>query len=206
MNEKKPLYSSEKPFAEACERNSQPILRVIQSKLTEASSLIEIGSGTGQHAVYFSEALPHLNWQTSDCEVNHPGIERWISDSKLENVYLPLALDVLQDSWPETKYDAAFSANTAHIMPWEAVVATFEGLSQILTSQARYFLYGPFNYEGKYTSESNANFDIWLKSQAPHQAIRDFEKMLTLAERTGFRLEEDVEMPANNRILIWRKM
>ena len=206
MNEKRSLFSSEKPFAEACERNSQPILEVIKPGLSNASSLIEIGSGTGQHAVYFSKELPHLTWQTTDCAVNHSGIEQWIKDSGLKNVRSPLALNVLEDSWPEENYDAAFSANTAHIMPWEAVVATFEGLSRILNHQAKYYLYGPFNYNGQYTSESNARFDVWLKSQAAHQAIRDFDKVLELAQLNGFKLEEDVEMPANNRILIWRKI
>jgi len=199
------LTSLEKPFSEACERNSGPILEVLSPHLQNARSLLEVGSGTGQHAVYFAREIPHLTWQTSDCEINHWGINRWLNDSGLENVQAPLFLDVLKDNWPETTYDAAYSANTAHIMPWEAVVATFTGLTNVLKEGALYFLYGPFNYAGQYTSESNAKFDIWLKSQAEHQAIRDIEAMIELASNNGFELQEDVAMPANNRILIWNK-
>ena len=199
------MISQSKPFAEACERNKDPIFNVLKTRLSGTERILEIGSGTGQHAVYFAEQCPTIHWQTSDCSENHPGILSWIEDSQLTNVYKPLALNVIEDKWPNELFDAAYSANTAHIMPWQAVEATFEGLAKVLKSEALYFLYGPFNYNGQYTSESNAKFDIWLKQQASHQSIRDFESIEALANRCDFSLLEDVEMPANNRILIWRK-
>ena len=199
------MNTQTKPFAEACERNKDPIFNVLKRNLFGTERILEIGSGTGQHAVYFAQMLPTIDWQTSDCIENHAGICSWIEDSQLTNVHQPLSLNVIEDVWPAKSFDAAYSANTAHIMPWHAVEATFEGLANVLKPEARYFLYGPFNYNGQYTSDSNAQFDIWLKHQASHQAIRDFEAVEALANRCGFELLEDVEMPANNRILIWQK-
>jgi cyclopropane fatty-acyl-phospholipid synthase-like methyltransferase len=195
----------DKPFSEACERNKRPILDVIAPLLATAKSLLEIGSGTGQHAVFFGETLPHLTWQTSDCKENHDAINHWLDDAHLDNVIRPVALNVLQDPWPSASYNAVFSANTAHIMPWQAVEAMFAGVSRLLPDDGVFLLYGPFNYDGKFTSESNAQFNIWLKSQAPHQGIRDFEAVDQLARNGEMKLHQDFAMPANNRILVWQK-
>ncbi|WP_196139917.1 DUF938 domain-containing protein [Aliikangiella sp. G2MR2-5] len=194
-----------KPYSEACERNQKPIFDVIEPYLVSCRSLLELGSGTGQHAIYFGRRLKHLSWQTSDLRSNHHGINQWIKESDIGNILPPIPLDVLNDEWPKTLYEASFSANTAHIMPWEAVEAAFYGLSRVLKPEAPLLIYGPFNYKGKFTSESNCQFDRWLKQQHAHQGIRDFEAMCLLGEKNGFQFEKDIAMPANNRILVWVK-
>jgi len=194
-----------KEFSEACERNKDAIFAVIEPLLKDKKSLLEIGSGTGQHAVYFAEKMNHLCWQTSDRLENHPSINTWIDDSHIDNVETPIDLDVLEYHWSQSNFDAAFSANTAHIMPWRAVEAMFEGVANSLNEEGLFFLYGPFNYNGQFTSESNKNFESWLKSVDPERGIRDFEAVIKLAKSCGIKLVDDIEMPANNRILIWRK-
>lgn len=195
-----------KPYAESSEQNWKPIFSVIQPLLTSSGTVLEIGSGTGQHAVYFSELLPHLTWQCSDRLENHAGINMWIDDAGLDNVLQPLDLDTVQSAWPDITYDALFSANTVHIMNWEAVEAFFAGSGKCLKSGGKLLLYGPFNYDGKYTSDSNARFDEWLKERDPHSGIRDFEALDQLASQAGLKLAKDYEMPANNRLLYWKKL
>ena len=194
-----------KPFSEACERNSYPILHVIEPLLKGAHHLLEIGSGTGQHAVFFAENLPHLTWHTSDQSINHESILLWLSDSDFANVLPPLALNVLSDPWPQRQFDAIFSANTAHIMPWQAVESMFCGAAKALRQEGVFILYGPFNYHGKFTSTSNQQFEAWLKSQDQAMGIRDFEVVNELASKNGLNLHQDIAMPANNRILVWKK-
>ena len=195
-----------KPYSESCDQNREPILSVIQPLLSGCTSLLEIGSGTGQHAVYFATEMPHISWQTSDCAEYLPGILAWMADAKLENLKSPLTLDVSASNWPDYAFDAVFSANTAHIMHWQDVEALFEGVGKVLSKGGRFMLYGPFNYERQYTSESNARFDGWLKSRDPKSGIRDFEDLCDLAEQAGMKLRQDYEMPANNRILYWEKV
>jgi len=194
----------QKPFAESCDENGQVILEVITPRLPGQGTLLEIGSGTGQHAVKFAAALPGITWQTSDRATMHPGITMWLEEAGLPNTRPPIALDVINDPWPGEKFDAAFSANTAHIMPPEAVAAMFAGLSRVLVTGAPFLLYGPFMYHGEQTSESNRRFDEWLHLRAPHQGIRDVDWLLELAEPLGFTLQEDIEMPVNNRTLLWK--
>ncbi len=195
----------EKPYSEACAQNRSPIFEVIQPLFSQVSRLLEVGSGTGQHAVYFAPDMPHLIWQTSDRCENHAGILRWIEDEGADNVYPPLALDVLTDAWPQPAFDAVFSANTAHIMGNAAVDAMFRGVVKILDVNGLFVLYGPFNYGGAYTSDSNRRFDQWLKERDPHSGIKDFEVLHRLAGELGLTLHADHEMPVNNRILVWRK-
>lgn len=192
-----------KPFSESCERNKQAILSIIKPLLINRQHLLEIGSGTGQHAVYFAEQLPHINWQTSDRQENHSDINLWLADSVATNIEQPLNLDVIEDPWPDKKYDAVFSANIVHIMPWQAVQACFAGVGKILKKCGIFMLYGPFNYKGEFTCESNRNFEGWLKSVDPERGIRDFEAVNRLAEKASMQLITDCEMPANNRILVW---
>ncbi|NNJ92444.1 MAG: DUF938 domain-containing protein [Gammaproteobacteria bacterium] len=195
-----------KPRAESSEQNWQPIFSAIKPLLASSGSVLEIGSGTGQHAVYFSELLPHLTWQCSDRLENHEAIKMWIADSRLENVLQPLELDTLQSTWPDIVYDVVFSANTVHIMDWEAVEAFFAGAGKCLTSGGMLLLYGPFNYNGQFTSDSNARFEQWLKERDPQSGIRDFEALDRLASQAGLELAKDYEMPANNRLLYWKKL
>lgn len=192
----------EKPNAPSCERNREPILEVLKEHFADRREVLEIGSGTGQHAIFFAAALPHLNWQTSDCRENLPGIAAWLDEAALPNTPPPLEFDVVEGG-PGRRFDAIFSANTLHIMPWAAVDCFFAGLPELLIAGAKLVIYGPFNYGGRFTSESNAAFDRWLKEQAAHQGIRDFERVNEMAERAGLRLVEDRAMPSNNRCLVF---
>lgn len=194
-----------KPFAESCEENKQAILEVIAPLFQNSRYVLEIGSGTGQHAVYFAASMPHLVWQTSDREEHHPGIRAWLRDDGPPNALPPLSLDVESDAWPDKSYDAVFSANTAHIMSVSQVEAMFRGVAGIMAPNALFALYGPFNYDARYTSDSNARFDQWLKGRDPLSGIKNFEHLDELARKGGLEFKADYEMPANNRILLWWK-
>jgi cyclopropane fatty-acyl-phospholipid synthase-like methyltransferase len=149
--------------------------------------------------------MPHLLWYPSDCARYLAGINLWIDDAGLENVQRPVELDVSRSIWPRIQVDAVFSANTVHIMRWPDVEALFAGVGKVLNESGGLLLYGPFNYDGCYTSASNENFDRWLKNRDPDSGIRDFEELDRLARQAGMRLDSDFEMPANNRLLYWRK-
>jgi cyclopropane fatty-acyl-phospholipid synthase-like methyltransferase len=194
----------DKPFSAACERNREPILAVLREHFADRSRVLEIGSGTGQHAVYFGAALPHLEWQTSDLPASHAGIRSWLAQAQLPNVRAPILFDV-NAQWPDGRYDAVFTANTLHIMAWPEVEKLFARLPTVLAEDAKLAIYGPFNYGGRFTSQSNAQFQLTLKSWGAHMGIRDFEAVHTLAAGAGLELIEDRAMPANNRCLVWRR-
>ncbi len=196
---------TEKPFAPACERNRDPILAVLRAHFADRARVLEIGGGTGQHAVHFAAALPYLVWQTSDVTENLPGIRAWLAEAKLANTPAPIVLDVNGGEWPATPFDAVFSANTLHIMSWPEVGKFFGALGAITTRDAKLAIYGPFNYDGAFTSASNAAFDASLKQRAPHMGIRDAEAVDALARKAGFALIDDVAMPANNRTRVWQR-
>lgn len=193
-----------KSFAPACERNRDPILAVLRTQFAERRSVLEVGSGTGQHAVYFAEAMPWLVWQCADLAPQLPDIRRWLDDARLPNTPPPIALDVC-GTWPDGTYDAVFSANTLHIMSAPAVEAFFAGVGRVLAPSGRLVVYGPFNAGGHYTSESNRDFDAWLKARDPASGIRDIETVQALAARAGLHAIDDVAMPANNRCLVWQR-
>ena len=192
------------PYAPACDRNREPILAVLREEFSDRREVLEIGSGTGQHAVHFAAALPCLAWQTSDRDENLPGIRAWLAHAALPNTPEPLSFDV-NGAWPTHRYDAIFSANTLHIMAWPEVERLFAGLPGIMTPDAVVVIYGPFNIGGRFTHENNAAFDASLKSRAPHQGIRDLEAVDTLAQRADLALAANRAMPANNRCLVWRR-
>ena len=194
-----------KPFSDACEENKAPILAVLRDIFADRTAVLEIGSGTGQHAVHFGRHLPHLVWYPSDVQSQHAGIEVWLSEVNLENVRKPMALDVNQANWPVLTVDAVFSANAVHIMSWHCVCNMFAGIGRVLAEDGILALYGPFNYDGRYTSDSNARFDAWLKARDPVSGIRDFEALDKLARAQGMTLINDYEMPVNNRILVWKR-
>jgi SAM-dependent methyltransferase len=184
-----------KPFSEPSERNRAPILAVLKKAFASSKLVLEIGSGTGQHAAYFAPELPHLVWQASDRAENLADIRQWVAD--------PIELDV-DKPFPKVAADAVFSANTSHIMSWPQVERMFAGIGG-MASVKTFCLYGPFNYGGKHTSESNARFDAMLRGRDPESGIRDAEAITALAARHGFRLAEDNAMPANNRLLVFRR-
>ena len=195
---------SDKPFAPSCERNQGPILEVLQRHLGETRRVLEVGSGTGQHAVYFAAAMPWLIWQCSDRADHLPGIAAWLDDTALPNTPPAIELDV-DGSWPDPTFDAVFTANSLHIMGWPQVEAFFAGVGQILDKNGLLIVYGPFNYGGDFTSDSNRAFEQWLKDRDPASGIRDFEAVDALTRAIGVALVEDNTMPANNRCLVWRR-
>ncbi|PKM10562.1 MAG: methylase [Gammaproteobacteria bacterium HGW-Gammaproteobacteria-3] len=195
----------DKPFSQACENNKDPILQVLRNVFKPVSKVWEIGSGTGQHACYFAEKLPLLQWQPTDRDENIPGISRWVIEAGLDNLLPPLPLDVNEPVWPVQAIDALFTANTLHILSWQEVTTMFERLKTLLTQDARLCIYGPFNYGGNKTCASNARFDNWLKARNPLSGIRDSEAVLALAEAAGLQLLEDEAMPANNRLWVMQK-
>jgi hypothetical protein len=191
-----------KPFSQACENNKDPILQVIRTVFCQPTTVWEIGSGTGQHACYFAEHLTHLEWQPTDRGENIPGIGLWREEAKLANLRPPLTLDVTDALWPCSSIDALFTANTLHIMSWDEVRILFDRLAEYLNAKALICIYGPFNYNGAYISDSNAYFDQWLKSQNTLSGIRNFEDIMSLSTSCGFSLLSDIAMPANNRLLV----
>lgn len=194
-----------KPFAESSEQNKQPILDVLRVTFADSEKVLEVGSGTGQHAVFFAEQMPHLTWICSDLEESHAGICQWLEEAGLTNVEGPLLLDARQ-SWPAMRVDAVFSANAVHIMSWQAVKGMVKNIGKILQPGGKLCLYGPFMYDGQHTSESNARFDVWLKQRDPLSGVRDVTKLTELAEAEGIEFHKDYEMPVNNRILVWNKV
>ena len=166
---------------------------------------MEVGSGTGQHAVHFAAAMPWLQWQASDRAGYLPGIRAWLQHAGLPNTPAPLELEVAAGPWPTQRFDAAFTANTLHIMGWTEVQALFAGLGQVLADEATLVVYGPFNYGNAFTSDSNRDFDASLRARDPRMGIRDFEAVDGLARAAGLALVDDTAMPANNRCLVWRR-
>lgn len=195
-----------KPYAESCDQNRAPILEVLKRYLPDRRRLLEIGSGTGQHAVYFAPAFPELIWQTSDRDEYLAGIRAWLDEAGSDNLPPPLRLDVaVRSDWPAASYDVVFSANSAHIMSIAEVEAMFAGVGRVLADGGAFLLYGPFNYGGRYTSASNRQFDAWLKGRDPASGIKDLDQLTEFAATAGMKLEVDVEMPVNNRMLVWRR-
>ncbi len=195
-----------KPFADSCQQNQDPILNVIQPLLQDCQTVLEIGSGTGQHAVYFAKKMPHLRWQTSDRAEHHQGINLWLQEANNANIYAPIKLDVSHDKFPKQPFDAIFTANTLHIMSKDDVSAFFQNIASCMQTDSILLVYGPFNYNGEYTSDSNAQFDRWLKSRDINSGIKDFEWLNELANTVGLESVDDYTMPANNRILHWKKI
>lgn len=195
-----------KPYSESCEQNQAPILEVLREEFASSKKVLEIASGTGQHAVFFGRALPHLSWQTSELVHNHAGIQAWLDEANLPNVHAPVAIDVNASAWPIERVDAVFNANTVHIVSWPGVEQLFAGIGRVLSVGGIVCMYGPFNYGGKFTTESNARFDAWLKSRDPASGVRDFEAISSLAEAQGLHLLKDVSMPGNNRTLVWKRI
>ena len=194
-----------KPFSPACERNQAAILDVLRTRFADCRRVLEIGSGTGQHAVHFARALPDLAWQTSDVAAHLGGIRLWLAEAALPNTPDPLAFDVNAAAPPPGRFDAVFSANTLHIMAWSEVQRLFGLLPAMMESHALLTVYGPFNRGGHFTSASNAAFDASLRAEQPQRGIRDFEAVDALARAARLVLIEDRAMPANNACITWQR-
>lgn len=192
-------------YSEACARNQTPILTHLAPLLADRRRLLEIGSGSGQHAVHFAAALPQLSWQPTELAVSLPSLAANLARHGGDNVLPPRALDVRSSAWPDGDWDAVFTANTLHIVGWSEVEALMAGVGRVLTQEGLLCIYGPFRYGGDYTSASNAEFDRWLQQRDPRSGIRDFEAVDALASAEGLTLAHDFAMPANNQLLVWRR-
>ncbi|HYX73261.1 MAG TPA: DUF938 domain-containing protein, partial [Steroidobacteraceae bacterium] len=189
--------------SETCERNKGPILAVLRQELGACTRVLEVGSGTGQHAVYFAAALAQLSWQPSELAENLPALDERIRLEGSANLLAPVELDVHANPWPIAPVDAVFSANTLHIMAWSGVCEFFRGAAGALRRPGVLCVYGPFRLDGRHTSESNAAFDHYLRQRDPASGVRDFEALDRLAQQQGLTFTANHAMPANNRILVW---
>ena len=189
-------------FSQACEQNKEPILNILKQVFKNNKKILEIGSGTGQHAAYFSRHLPHLIWQPSDLKENHSSIESWMEED-ITNIEKPIELDISQHPWPNVSVDGIFAANVFHIISWEVITHFFLGVGEILNKNGVVLIYGPFSYAGKHTSQSNEDFDRYLRQRDPLSGVRDIVDLDNLAQSVGLKLIEDYPMPVNNKCLVW---
>ncbi len=196
---------ADKPYAEYAARNAAPILEVLSREFRDCTRVLEIGSGTGQHAVAFAAALGHLFWQTSDLDENHAGVNAWIDAEQLENIGRPLSVDVRQAEVEADGYDAVYSSNTAHIMGIDAVERMFSLVGVALRDQGVFCLYGPFRCDGRFNTESNAEFDTDLRGRDPVMGIRDLEKLDEFAVANGMQRQQLYAVPSNNYVAVWGK-
>jgi cyclopropane fatty-acyl-phospholipid synthase-like methyltransferase len=194
----------EKPFSQACENNKGPILEVLAEHLTKPARLLEVGSGTGQHAVWLAQHLPHIQWQPSDVRENLSGIRLWLNETSCSNLLAPIELDV-RNRWPNGSYDALFTANSLHIMSQHSAALCIAGGASVLGHGGFFMIYGPFNYNGRFTSDSNAQFQQWLQARNPESGIRDAEWVSQTMAQHGLSLVKDHQMPANNRLLVFQR-
>ncbi len=199
-----------KPYSGACDQNRDPILAVLKELLAVETidpqpKILEVGTGTAQHAVYFAKAFPNATWQCSDQQQYHAGIQLWLDEAQLPNLIPPISLNVSKDPWPTEKFDVLYSANVMHIMHWQNVIDLFRQGANCLKPSGLMVCYGPFNFAGQYTSPSNAQFDQSLRMRDPESGIRNFEDLQKLADEAELNFISNYEMPANNRILVWQK-
>lgn len=194
-----------KAYSETAEENKTRVFPVIEPYLKGVRVALEIASGTGQQVLYFAKMTPKIEWQPTDLAANIPGIHQWVDDAELHNVIAPQVLDVASIEWPVEVVEFAYTSNSLHIMSWQHVVALFSRLGELMPAEAYFCVYGPFSFAGKHVSDSNVRFDAYLKQQHPLSGVRDTDALKSLAESHGFLLQDTVEMPHNNHILIWQK-
>jgi SAM-dependent methyltransferase len=193
------------PSSAACERNKDPILEVLRTRFADRTQVLEIGSGTGQHAVHFARALEHLTWHPTEQLTYLPDLAERVKLEGSPNLRAPTLLDVRQTVWPVRSVDAVFTANTLHIMSWPEVLTLYQGVGGVLAPGGVFCVYGPFRYDGRYTSESNREFDLMLQERDPKSGLRDIQAITMLALQYGMRLDADHDLPANNRLLVFSK-
>jgi cyclopropane fatty-acyl-phospholipid synthase-like methyltransferase len=193
------------PFSAACERNKDPILEVLRVRLADRAQVLEIGSGTGQHAVHFARTLAHLTWHPTEQLAYLADLAERVKLEGPHNLRPPTLLDVRQSIWPLRSVDAMFTANTLHIMSWAEVMSLFHGIGTVLSPGGVLCIYGPFRYQGRYTSDSNREFDLMLQERDPDSGLRDMQAVTALAQQYGLRLDADHDLPANNRLVVFTK-
>jgi SAM-dependent methyltransferase len=189
------------PISEACERNKEPILAVLRMSFAEVRNVLEIGSGTGQHAVHFAHHLTHLTWHATEQLAHLSDLTARVQLEGGANLRPPTVLDVRQSVWPVVSVDAVFTANTLHIMSWTEVTAMYRGIGEVLAPRGVLCVYGPFRYAGEYTSDSNRAFDRMLQERDPKSGLRDVNAVTELAASYGLELLADHDLPAFNRLL-----
>ncbi|MAQ99254.1 MAG: methylase [Oceanospirillaceae bacterium] len=200
-----PVLSEELPVAEACLRNRRPILDVLGRYVPEDGFVLEVGSGTGQHGAYMTEHLPGVRWRPTEVRSRLADVRLWHQHTNNPRFLAPLELDVTQDIWPSRDADVVFSANVVHYISWREVECMFRGVQRILKPGGLLILYGPYNYDGQFTSEGNVELDKWLRERNPDSGIKDFEQVMLSARKYDLFLQADEEMPANNRTLVFKK-
>jgi len=198
------MTDAQLPFAPACERNKAPIAAALARLFVQPGEVLELGSGTGQHAVHFAAALPHLRWQPTDLPAQLPGIRGWRETHGPPNLQPPHALDLAARPWPFGPVPYVFSANTTQVAPWNTVASMLAGIGEVLAPGGLFCLYGPFAEGGRHTAASNADFDAWLRSRDPAHGVRDIHDLQTAAA-PHLTLDERIPMPANNQLLVWRR-
>ncbi len=192
-----------KPCSPSAERNKEPILNVLKEELSSQQSVLEIGSGTGQHACYFSAALPHILWQPTELKENIPAIQQWMQEQHCSNLLEPKILNVDDQPWPYQNIDTCFTCNTFHIVGQSSVKSIFNGCKSVLHESGKLCVYGPFALKGKHTSESNEHFDHQLRASNPNSGIRDLFVLDDIAQQHGFKPHRKLAMPANNFFVVW---
>ena len=193
------------PFSSACERNKDSILAVLRLRFADRTEVLEVGSGTGQHAVHFARALEHLGWHPTEQLTYLADLSERVKLEGPHNLHAPTELDVRQAVWPIGSVDAMFTANTLHIMSWPEVMALFHGIGTVLSAGGVLCIYGPFRYAGRYTSDSNREFDHMLQERDPKSGLRDMQAITGLAQQYGLHLNADHDLPANNRLVVFTK-
>ena len=199
------ILMEQKPYAPSCDRNREPILGVLQSFLGNTKSLLEIGAGTGQHAVFMAPHFDHMDWTLADRRQNHKGISLWLGDFPNSNIHGPIEYEIPESSLPRETFDGVFTCNTLHMIPWSHCLKMFDDVNHTLLPEGLFIIYGAFNYKDQFTSESNRNFDIWLKKRDPQSGIKNFEDVTNALKTLGFQKLQDISMPANNCILVFKK-
>ena len=207
------VVDGDKEIWPATSRNAGPILEVLKRVLPTSGTVLEIASGTGQHAAHFVSALPGIIWQPSEANLNHHrSIRAWIKETAAPNLRDPLAVDVLDVPWPvETApptppITAIVNANMIHIAPWAVCEALLDGAERLLPPGGVLYLYGPYRVGGAFRSEGDAAFDVNLKSRNPEWGIRNLEDVIAAARERGLSLIEQIAMPANNLSLVFKRV
>ena len=194
-----------KEYAPACDRNCRVILDVLREILARSETVLEVGSGTGQHAVYFADHLPHVRLTPSDRPGHLDSIRAWSGEAQLDNLRPPVELDLLDDVLDTGTFDAMLCINTIHIVAWEGTERLFRLAADRLSAGGILYVYGPYRYADRPLEPSNESFDEWLRARDPDSGVRDFDAVNQLAVQAGLELQGDIAMPANNRSIWWRK-